>query len=138
MSRRKLAILLVGVCAIAIGGAALLFALITNHKDSREDAAIRPTVAELTALSADVTSGSMSRVKTAFLIREDQQLEPDFLTATKQWESLEFDAKSYAPLSKEMGTIDAALTNAGEVAVWKLTLQFVDGQWRVLMTEGQP
>ena len=98
-------------------------------------AARTPTSAQLSALEADATSGTRSRIKRAFLIPRGQALETSFVKAIAGWRSLRIDPRTFESTGEATGTVRATLTDTRGSSTWKLTIQLVQGEWRILSTE---
>lgn len=115
----------------------ILVLQLTGHDggSSAPKAARTPTSAQFSALEDDATSGTRSRIKRAFLIPRGQALEPSFVKAIAGWRSLRMDPTTFESTGEAIGTVRATLTDARGPSTWKLTIQLVQGEWRILGTE---
>ncbi len=104
--------------------------------DSPESNSSEPSIGEMARLSADVTSNDLGKVKSAFGIRFEQDLNKDFLSAQKTWKSLSIKSSTYQTTGKSTGHVAAVMkTNNGDTQRWKLGLaQADDAGWFIVTT----
>lgn len=145
MSRRVLLFTLAGLLAVVVAVTGFLTVLNPDDDPAGRGAAAAPeqprspSPAELEQLSLAVTSGSVDQLRDVFVVPPGQRLQPAFVTELRGWRQLRLEAETYSPLEEGVGTVEGTLVPAsGAPSQWVLTLQLLDGMWRILTTEAVP
>ena len=74
-------------------------------------------------------------MRAAFLVLPGQALEPAFLKTVRGWRDLELDPATYESQDSGVGTVQATLTDTHGTSDWLVTINRIDGHWRILSTE---
>ena len=128
--------MLLPAAAVVVVAAVVVPWLVSRDGAGEVTASVPPplTAGQADQLVDDLTSGEEGRLRRAYAVADDADIDPQTVDAFTDWD-IELDATTFTLIGEDSATVEATTTGPdGQTEQWTVFLVPVEGSWLVSLT----